>query len=357
MPPMLMPVRPASGTETDDTIHVVSRFCQASGGTEWHALNLARQLALHHPDVRVWSDDWEFDPVFRATGEIRQVRHALGRFPRRGTLIVVGGWFKLQPWARLFRARRVIRVITICEPQHEPRVGRSLHHLGRPVEHVFICKAQRRLYGLEGVLHPPPVNPAQFTLRQPAVRPDQFIVGRLSRDVVEKHDFVDDPDLYQWLIDRGASVRLMGATRVARTLPQHPRMTALPAMAEPAPQFLHSLDCFFYRTAGWFDTFALVVFEAMACGLPVVLHRWGGYTDYLTPGVDSFVFDSQAEAQAILARLQDEPALRERVGRAARATVERMYAPDAVARRAAFYLAPSAQAAHALTEPVGAAST
>lgn len=65
--------------------------------------------------------------------------------------------------------------------------------------------------------------------------------------------------------------------------------------------------------------------EAMACGLPVVTTDCGGMREAVTDGVEGFVVpvgDSEAIAAA-LARLARDPALRERMGQAARQRVLR----------------------------------
>lgn len=72
------------------------------------------------------------------------------------------------------------------------------------------------------------------------------------------------------------------------------------------------------------DTFGNVVLEAQACGLPVVVSDVGGPRDLVEPGRDGFItraLDSAELAEAIR-RLADDPALRARMGSAARAKVE-----------------------------------
>src|SRR5439155_21456379 len=130
------------------------------------------------------------------------------------------------------------------------------------------------------------------------------------------------------LIDSGCHVRIMGGTCLATPDftslgPPDSRIELLPAKVEPAEDFLHTLDCFFYRTGpNCWETFCRVIHEAMACGLPVVCHRHGGYIDSIDHGTNGFLFDTNEEALAILRRLQDDPALRASVGAAARAAVE-----------------------------------
>lgn len=87
--------------------------------------------------------------------------------------------------------------------------------------------------------------------------------------------------------------------------------------------FFAAADVFVLPTV--YDSFGLVITEAMASGLPVVISRAAGAAELITPGVDGFVTDQPWDADAIaahLAALRDSPGLRERVGTAARRLVE-----------------------------------
>jgi glycosyltransferase involved in cell wall biosynthesis len=76
--------------------------------------------------------------------------------------------------------------------------------------------------------------------------------------------------------------------------------------------------------AGNVDGLPNVLLEAMAAGRAVVASRVAGIPDVVTDGVDGLLAPpaDPAALAAALARLAGDPALRERLGRAARATVE-----------------------------------
>jgi glycosyltransferase involved in cell wall biosynthesis len=116
-----------------------------------------------------------------------------------------------------------------------------------------------------------------------------------------------------------------------------PNIELLPDGATPAADFLRSLDIFYYRTGSHVETFGRVVLEAMACALPVVCHKKGGYADSIRHGENGFLFDTTEEAHRIVDMLIADPALRAAVGKRARYTVESMYSEEALALRAAFY--------------------
>jgi glycosyltransferase involved in cell wall biosynthesis len=65
--------------------------------------------------------------------------------------------------------------------------------------------------------------------------------------------------------------------------------------------------------------------ESMACGTPAIASRVGGMPEFIRMGETGFVFDSRDELTTYLRRLADDPALVERIGQSARATVEREY--------------------------------
>jgi UDP-glucose:(heptosyl)LPS alpha-1,3-glucosyltransferase len=84
-----------------------------------------------------------------------------------------------------------------------------------------------------------------------------------------------------------------------------------------------------------FDTFALVVSEAMACGLPVVVSREAGVSELIDHGVNGLLLDdvtSSAELAAYMLRLSQDAEGTERLSRAGQETIAR-FTWDEVAER------------------------
>jgi len=100
---------------------------------------------------------------------------------------------------------------------------------------------------------------------------------------------------------------------------------------EQLPRAYAEADAYAFPTLD--DPFGIVLLEAAVSGLPIIASPRGGATpDLLDDGVSGLVRDPDDTAswtQALVA-LADDPALRERLGRAAhRATIHRT--PDAAA--------------------------
>ena len=168
---------------------------------------------------------------------------------------------------------------------------------------------------------------------------DAFTVGRLSRADPLKHH-PEDAAVYRRLVEEGCRIRIMGPSPSLKAeLAGMESVTLLPAYAQEAHLFLQGLDCFFYRTSeGWSEPSGRVVTEAMACGLPVVCHESGGYAEWIDSGTNGFLFATQQEALEILLRLKEDPALRGRVGKAARLTAEELFSGAVRSEIVEFYL-------------------
>jgi glycosyltransferase involved in cell wall biosynthesis len=75
-----------------------------------------------------------------------------------------------------------------------------------------------------------------------------------------------------------------------------------------------------------------VLLEAMSCGLPVVATNVGGNSEVIRSGVNGFLVPAKSpETMAnIILKLLDDNTLREKIGRAARKTIEKCYTWDKI---------------------------
>lgn len=164
----------------------------------------------------------------------------------------------------------------------------------------------------------------------PTDRPVALFLGRLS---LEK-GILDLLDAWQRLHRSDAFLAIVGPDMPAHPWDAGPRardfvrrhglepQVVFLGAREDVPRLLRGADLFVQPSH--FEAFGISVIEAMATGLPVVASRVGGMVDYLVDD-DNALFappeDPEGLARA-LARALDDGALRERLGRRARQTVE-----------------------------------
>lgn len=309
-------------------VHLINPMGNASGGSEWRTLRLCEELSKHC-DVHLWSS-LEPNPRF-SDYPIRRIALSSKSFPMTGTFIIVGVYHELGPWIDLTRPTRTILIYNTSRPDLLRDRLHTLQRFGKPtVEIVFAARWLMDACGLSGPVEMSPIDLQRFA---PAEREHNdgangsFTIGRLSRDHSKKHH-PNDAGIYRRLVSEGGNVKIMGGRCLAPELDDVPEVTLLPAGAQEPDVFLKSLDCFFYRTSEkYFEPSGRVVSEAMACGLPVVCYRRGGYSEYIEDRVDGFLFDTDAEAVEILQALKADTALRKRVGQAARKKLEASLAP------------------------------
>jgi glycosyltransferase involved in cell wall biosynthesis len=316
-------------------IAICNPFVNAFGGSEWRALELFSLLS-ERAEVSLWSNGPP-DRELLGRFPIRQV--GPGGVPSGRTFVFSGIYFPYEMFLRRAQAARVVAIYNTPTPHCLALRRNELAALGQPEpEFVFACKALKDSHpDVPGVVQPSPIDVARFSPGTP--EPDRpFTVGRLSRDTHLKHHD-SAPELYRALSEAGCRIRLMGAGCLSDKLDGVPGIQVLPAGSEPPETFLRSLDCFLYRASDKvFETFGRVVFEAMACGLPVAAYRKGGYAELIEEGRTGFLFDDDEEAIQTVLRLRDDAGLRQRVGQAARAAVERLYSPEVMESLVSYYL-------------------
>jgi glycosyltransferase involved in cell wall biosynthesis len=137
------------------------------------------------------------------------------------------------------------------------------------------------------------------------------------------------------LVVIGAGPRLSGLVGLARRLGVEDRVRFCPAVSdEELPLFLALGDVFVFPSQNRLEGFGLVVAEAMAAGLPVVVADMPGVREVIEPGKEGLLTepliatDLAAKARILL----DDPALARRMGRAARDRAEALYALPVVVR-------------------------
>jgi len=323
------------------TLHLLGQFSAAFTGAETELLEIRQLLAGRRP-VKVWSDT---APHARYAGMgIGTVQPFSHQFPRDGVLLIAGVHLRPGIWLKYTRFERIVLFYNLAS---HLQLFTLIEHIrattGTEPELVFVSRMLQESVGLPGrvarsLIELQPFLDAGRARPYGAAMPTRpFTVGRLSRDVLDKHH-PDDPMLYRMLASRGIRVRIMGGTCLAPALDGVEGVELLPAGAEPAADFYRSLDLFVYRTGASTEAYGRVIIEAMASGLPVVAFRRGGYVEVIEDGVNGFLFQVQEEAYDKVMQLKASRSTCLAVGEAAMLSATDLHGSKAIETELAFYL-------------------
>jgi len=137
------------------------------------------------------------------------------------------------------------------------------------------------------------------------------------------------------LVVVGAGPRLPSLVGLARRLGVEDRVRFCPAVSdEELPLFLALGDVFVFPSQNRLEGFGLVVAEAMAAGLPVVVADMPGVREVIEPGKEGLLAEPliATDLAAKVRILLDDPALARKMGHAARERAEALYALPVVVR-------------------------
>ena len=329
-------IEPMPPSDACSVLHLVGRFDDPYTGAERELPDLASALQGRR-ETMLWSVVPPH-PVFAAQG-VRAISPTQGEFPSGGLLLLGGVHVRLGRWLEQAHPARIALRYNL--PNHQrlfDAIARIRAATDVEPELLFASTALQLSVGLPGRVESSLIRLDPF-LQSPIERPQrEFVtVGRVSRDVIEKHD-PQDAALYRMLAARGIRVRIMGGTCLRPWLSEVPGVELLPAGAEEVPHFLQSLDVFFYRTGSFTEPYGRVVLEAMASGLPVVVAANGGYAEQITPGIDGILVQRQEEALRALQSLARQPELRQKIGLAARSRAIEVHGAAAIERLVEYYL-------------------
>lgn len=168
------------------------------------------------------------------------------------------------------------------------------------------------------------------------IPPEAFVVGSVGRLAPEKNQSVlidaaahlqrAHREVHVVLVGEGGSRAALERRAKEQGVAQHVHFTGMLRDIAPA---LALMDVFVLPSRH--ETFSNAALEAMAMRLPVILSRVGGAAEMLRESIDGYLIDLEALAGSLprlLARLQDDPGLRARLGAAARKRVEAVFSME-----------------------------
>lgn len=323
-------------------MQLLGRFSDFYTGAERELLDIQRLIAGRRP-VALWS---EVAPHRSYAGRgIATVQPFSHQFPKDGVLLIGGVHVRPGVWLKYARFERIIVFYNLANHALLFALIDSIREAtGLEPELVFVSRMLQQSVGLPGRVSRSLMDlrafldvAAERSGRPPRPASAPFVVGRVSRDVLDKHH-ADDPALYRMLASQGIQLRIMGGTCLAPALDGVEGIELLSAGTEPVADFYASLDAVFYRTGTSVEAYGRVVAEAMACGLPVVAHRRGGYVEVVDDGNSGFLVDTQEQAYDALMRLQASTGLCKAAGAVAVQRAQDVHGPLATAQALDFYL-------------------
>ncbi len=236
-----------------------------------------------------------------------------------------------------YAARRLDRFLGFLPQRARGRIAGA-------VERWSMC-ALVRFYGMAGMLLTPnpeiaalldrctgkPVRLMGHGVDVKTFRPEcesrkssAFVLGYVGRLTPEK-DVRALVEIEQALIDRGVRdfrFLVVGTGSEEGWLRAHLRHANLPGILRgPALSCAYaSMDVFLFPSTT--DTFGLVILEAMASGVPVIVSPRGGPRHQICPGVNGLIADGPDEFATSIAALKNDPAMHARMRKAAREYAE-----------------------------------
>jgi glycosyltransferase involved in cell wall biosynthesis len=294
-------------------IHIIAPFIQLNGG-DWHAIDLFMAYGKTH-QVKLWSAQPPH-PALAKQYPIKEIKPYRGESPHSGVLIISGARTEIGSWFSQNQFSEVVLIHNLLSPGILYKALNRLNKaLKKPVEIIYVSDLVKRYAALPGkVVHHMPSS-SRFKPLDKDYQEDKFVVGRVSTDMLAKHNH-RDIQVYRELAKQGIQVRITGGTCLAPWLAGHKNIALNPVADQGTlPQVYAQLDCFYYRVPSSVkDPFPLVVLEAMLTGLPVVCHRDVGTVEIIDHGVNGFVFDTPEQAIEIIDMLKKNANLRKEVG-------------------------------------------
>lgn len=325
--------------------HEVHVYCHATDGTMRPELIVHRvPCTTFYSALRTWTFARNAGEAVRRDRERYDVVAGFGRTLEQDVYRCGGGCHMEYLRATEPAMRRPLgRALTLLNPRHRVALALEARLFREQRFRRLICishEVARQVHAYYGIPHEEMRvihNGVDTTAYSPALR-------TLHRDELRAELGVEREEYVVLFVGSGFERKgLVHAVRACARLPAgvswrllvvgNGRKAPYQALAErlrirdrvrflgarrDAHRFYGAADALVFPTL--FEPFGTVALEAMAAGLPVVTTRAAGCSEAVEEGVDSFVVDEPGREEDIADRLLRlaEPALRDRMGRAAR---------------------------------------
>ena len=247
-------------------------------------------------------------------------------------------------------------------------IGKPLdgYNFGRPFTTVLLKRWARKLDGKIAVSEPAKEFASKYFSGDYSIIPNGVDVERFSPNVLPIGEFLDGKVniLFVGRLEKrkGLNYLLKAYRKVKRELPncrliivgpgiklrrKYERQVLLEGIEDVVfvgqvpydelPRFYKTADVFCAPATSW-ESFGIVLLEAMAVGKPVVASNVEGYASLITRGVEGLLVPPKDEgtlAQALLSLIEDEP-LRQQMGAMGRLKAQD-YSWENIARRVLDY--------------------
>ncbi|HTS20726.1 MAG TPA: SEC-C metal-binding domain-containing protein [Casimicrobiaceae bacterium] len=323
---------------SERAVHLIAGVRDSGDDGAWMVRRLATLLASS--GCVVWADRHARLPLASA----RRLVPEIGDFPDGGCHVFVGVDVDCGEW--LDRAE-ADRVIVLCQPAAPSQLLEQLRAIARdgarPLELVFPSRAMAARFGAGHAVLPPPVAADAELIGDERGRgsssPRSFALGLVgthwqgnpSGDAAFLQQLASASPSME-IYDPGALRYLVGAKASVRC-----RNRGAAAMRA----FVQSVDCILHVDGPWWlEGDGRELFLAMASGVPIVCPRASLFAEYVDHGVDGLLYDDRDQALEYLAALRESPSRCAELGRATRAKIGALLAPERVASFAARLVPP-----------------